>query len=435
MSAQNPTFKRYFKYVRNLSLGLASSISAFAFCRSMTENSYGVIYANDLATGAALSYVVTLVLITFAIEIFAFCMICLYFDNVDLFNKKDYFESDNRRFLLLHPHHLIPFLISLPFAPFCFAQNINTLIGLIFKVNPGSLGRITSFIIFVGIRLLQIYSLQKHWNNEIKDPDSAPKPMFKRNMDMNDFKIRQIILQPLGYILILVCVASFSDTIYSLLFSIVHIVISLVAHPLYGLWILAALLVIFAIPISLSLLNNIIKRLKLLRKLRKMQRDNIADVTYEGHKFFSVFFPSLIFNIYVIQKNGGDKFNCCIVSGGKMGAPMFFRSDRFYVEHGFRLAAGALMSRGGTVAVAVDTNVLGGMENPTNLIFGYKKGYDLNFANAAGKKILIINPSPAKVFHMHGNLCFPVDNGIHVFDYSIYTATAFENMIRYEYRM
>lgn len=218
-----------------------------------------------------------------------------------------------------------------------------------------------------------------------------------------------------------------------IIYNIVNVLISMVKKPQDALIIVTAAIILLTVPFIIRIWYNTSKRLKLLRRLKKLQKDGVAEVKYDGCKFVSVFFPSLEFNIQVTRKCDGNQFNCHVVCGGKIGAPMYFREDQFLVEHGFRLAGGGLLSKGGAFGAAVDVTSLGGMENPTNMIFGYKKGYDMAFPEGKGKKIIIINPSPSKVFYMHGDLSLPVDNGMRVFDYSIYTASAFINMVREKY--
>ena len=113
---------------------------------------------------------------------------------------------------------------------------------------------------------------------------------------------------------------------------------------------------------------------------------------------------------------------------------MFFKPDEYLIEHGMHLRGGALMSRGGSFAQAVDISSWGGKENPTNMIFGFRMAHKLEFPEGEGHKAVILSPVPTTAFALYGKETKPIDTGEDMKNYTIYTATGFFNHIERESR-
>ncbi|MBE6548683.1 MAG: hypothetical protein E7667_07420 [Ruminococcaceae bacterium] len=424
-----PTKNQIFSYLRNLFVGLFASIVALLFASRVTLANYSVINEGGFASqDHGYGWVLFVRIFALLLNVFVVGFVFFYFDNLDLFNKKEYFYSENKKHLLLEKRYWIYLAISLPLSTAMFSSNIRFLLGH-FTATPNiGLCSLLSLILFVSMRAIQIHALYRKWNNEILYPHLKSRAAFKRNSKMEEFKLRQLFLQPLGFFIIGTLVCAF---LINLLLMFAYPIILLLKEPLSLLYLAIVILVLAAVPFLIYTIHNVVKRRKLLKYLKKLEKDGIAKITYNGHKIISAFFPSMIFEITATHKSG-KKYTATIVSCGKMGSPMYFKKDEFLIERGFRFNSGALMStRMGTgFAQAVDISKLGEDENPTNLILGYNRAYDISFANADGEKSLILNPTPTRAFIIDaGNKAHPIDTGMKAFDYTVYTASGFYNMM------
>ncbi len=419
---------KIFSYVRNLLLGLFASIVALIFSSSLSKANLNII-----ADGSYLNadhgywWILFVRIFSLVLNLFIVLFPFFYFDNLDLFNKKEYFHSENKKHLLLEARYWIYLAISLPFASTYFSSNIKFLLSHFFEPQ-NSLCALLSFILFTSIRALQINLLKNKWDNEILYPHLKAKSAFKRNSDMENFKVRQLIWQPLGFFILGFVVCVF---LLNILLMFIYPFFLLFTLPEAWVYLAIAIVVLSAIPAIIYFIHNIRVRHKLLRYLKRLEKGGIATVKFNGHKVASAFFPSLVLELQIIDRKG-RKYNACVVSCGKMGTPMYFKKDQYMLEKGFRLNSGALMSArpGVGFAQAVDVSKLGGDENPTNRIFGYYRAFDLSFPETEGKKCVILNPTPTKAFMLdESNKPSPIDTGMKIFDYTVYTATGFYNTL------
>ena len=354
-------------------------------------------------------------------------LVFYYFDNLDLFNKRDYFDEylykDNKSPLLSRYQYLVPTIISLIFGLFIFTPSFSFAFDELIPTVSLLISRILSVVIFAAIRLIQLHLLQGKWDLELEQPIFVQKAAFRHSGDMDSFTPARLIFKPIGFSLIYFGASFlFSRFLLQAIYSII-----IIAKELW--WILIPIILIaLLIPFSVSAIHAINARRKLLKRLKKLEKLGYAKIKYEGRRYLSAIFPKMIFNLS-LEDGLGKKYNATVISCGKMNAPIYLKENEFLIERSVRLNNGALISRGGSFAQIVDIGKLGEDQNPTNALMGYYLVYPIEFPDIEGKKILIINPVPTKVFVMNNSKAKIIDTGENIFDYTVYNTTGFCNMI------
>ncbi len=356
--------------------------------------------------------------------IFAVGIVYNYFDNHDRFNKRNFLNSENNPSLLSLPPYMIGFALSMLCSTVIFSDSYEPLL-LYFGIENKTFARLLAVITMALLRLIQLHALRDKWINEKLHPLFAEKEAFSKH---NNNKATSI--NPLRFILTpLIFSALFYFTIYiscGFVFEVSFALIIILASFWY--MILAAIAVIILALFLVRFIYDISKRKKLIRKLAQIERDGLGKVKYDGPKYLSSLFSSIKFSVTVTDRKG-KKYNCLVLSGGSVNAPMYFNEEEYIVEHGIHLrGAGIVGTHGGFAVGALYTDGMMGKTNPTNLISGHRKVYKLDFS-ADGKKVVILNPSPTSAFYTKGMLIKPIDTGEVIGDYTIYTATGFFNHI------
>lgn len=349
-------------------------------------------------------------------------LIYYYLDNLDLFNKRDYYYNKSRRSLISEPQFLISFLIGLVFSAALFSLPIKFALS---PLVPESqlIANLSSVLIYATIRLIQLHLLKSKWDLEFDSPIFVQQAAFRRNRDFEHFKVRQIILQPLGFFILLALVLAFFGRWGApILLSIIIIFINL------GWVITPVIFILLLIPLGISAVKGLRARRKLLSRLKKLEKLGYAKIKYDGSKYLSALFPKRVFS-FTLEDTGGKKYNCVVISCGRMNSPIYFKEDEFLIERSIRLNNGALISRGGAYAQIVNINELGGDQNPTNALAGYFLVLPIDFPIHEGKKTVIVNPIPSKIFVMDNVKAKPIDTGEQIFNYTVYNTTGFCNMI------
>lgn len=415
--------KKHSGIIRNIYVSLLASLISLVFAKlyysaiwELKRNS-DVIYADT-------PQVFLFQLLGAAIVIFAVIMVYYYFDNLDLFNKRDYHKEERKRLLISKPGYIIGFAIAICFATSMLTRPIHDLLLVLGDVNIAWARLIAIFTLML-IRLIQLCNLQAKWNDEIEHPMFVEKPIFKRSQDIEGFKIRHLFLRPLGFVAIF-------TLCYLAAYSYLLATFSSVFFILTSLWqgILLIALVPFIIILTVRFSANIRSRHKLIKKLKYLEKNGYAAITYQGRKYLSAIFPRLNFSIEV-RAQSGETYLCRVVCSGRVNAPMYFTEDKYYTEHGFHLRGGGLISSMGAspFAAVVDIGKWGGKTNPTNLIAGYRREHDIEFPEKEGDRALIVNPAPTACFSLYENIANPIDTGENMGKYTVYSATGFCNMI------
>ena len=385
-------------------------------------NSFSWVIHDTLTSFKDSSWLYVVKLFPAIASIGASVLVYYYFDNLDLFNKRDYFEKKDKKALISEPQYLVPFIIGLLLSALFFTTSINYAIA---DLLPESklISSALSVLIFAAMRLVQLHLLKSKWDLEFESPIFVQKAAFRRNRDMYSFKIRQLILQPLGFFVLYSIVLSVSAKY------VVPLVISIVII-IKDLWwgILPIILVLILIPLLISVVRGINARKKLLSRLKKLEKLGYAKIKYNGSKYLSALFPKKMFS-FELEDSNGKKYNVVVISCGKMNSPIYFKESEFLIERSVRLNNGALISRGGAYAQVVDVSKMGGDQNPTNALAGYYIVLPLDFPDVEGKKTVLINPIPSKIFVMDNSKAKPIDTSEQIFDYTVYNTTGFCNMI------
>ena len=418
--------KKVASVYRNLFTSLAASISAAIFSNLIVFNYEQTMLINDVDFIDFWPRVVVRLFFPL-LSVSVATLIYYYYDNLDLFNKKEYYNSGSNAPLITRPQYLISFAVSMLFSVLIFTIGYDDFLGYFFDTDI-VVSRLLAVLTMAILRLTQLWLLKNKWDNERDLPYFMEHSAFKRNSDPDKFKPHQMILQPIGYTLVFwICCMITGKYLLSLIPAVLIIVMSL--------WYVMLLLPLIPIIIGIiiRLFYNTKRRRILLQKLKQMEREGLATVRIKGHKWLSSSFTFLPFSAEVTTWKG-EVYNCLIVTSGKINAPMYFKPDEYMVEHGFHLRGGGLLSKGGSFGQVVDISQMGGKENPTNMVFGYRVSHKLNFPDIEGHKVMILNPTPTTAYAVEGIEFRSIDTGEDMQNYTIYTATGFFNHIERQSR-
>lgn len=429
--------KKNVVYIRNIYTSLFASFAAVLFSFIIFDayfRTYSIYEVNfqKYAAQAFLAILFPIVTVGMAWVIFN------YFDNLDLFNKREYqekyieFKKNGTAIkpLIAQKPYLIKFAIEMLFSTVVFTAGYSTALLFFFPSINIVVPRLLSIATMAILRLLQLNSLQDKWETEIDHPLFVEKSAFKRNRDPYTFKFHQMIWQPIGFVILFSFATSFAAAYgFAIFLSIFYIIIS---PDMWGVIFTFPLIFIALIYLG-RLIHNTRKRAILIKKIKQMKHEGLADVSIKGRKYLSATFTFLPFSIDVTDKNG-EKYHCLIISASKINAPMYFKPDEYLVEHGMHLRGGALMSHGGRFARAVDISSWGGKENPTNMILGFRMAHKLKFPEGEGHNVVILSPAPTTAFSIYGRDTKPIDTGEDMQKYTIYTPTGFFNHIERQSR-
>ena len=417
--------------IRNVCVSLVASVSA-CFLAGIILAAYNATYQqNEIFLMSRGSQIFLIILFPIFV-ILTVALVYLYFDNLDLFNKKEYFEGEDKSSLISRKPYLIGFAISMLFSTVTFSAGYQMMLLRFFgEINP-IWARLLSVATMAILRLIQLHLLQDKWESEIENPLFAEKSLFKRNRDMYTFKPHQMILQPIGYLFVATLVCSFSGYFVFPLFAVCY---NIVTSP--DLWwtVFSVPIIIIVLIYALRFVHNTRKRRILIKKLKQIERENLATVKTRGTKYLSATFTFLPFSFELTDK-AGEKYNCLVISASKINAPMYFKAEEYLVEHGAHLRGGALLSKapGYMGAAAVDLGKLGGRENPTNMVFGFRMAHKFKFPDVEGRKTVILSPTPTTAFSLEGREFKSIDTGEVIGDYTIFTSTGLFNHIERQSR-
>ena len=424
-----PTFEKIRKaapYLRNLYTALAASISAAIFS-NLLVSSYTEILLVNAVDFISLWQNIIVRLIYPLLPIAVAILVFYYYDNLDLFNKRDYYRGSSTLALIARPQYLLSFAVSMLFAVLTFTNGYHRFLKHLFDADI-VLSRLLAVVTMAIIRLTQLYLLKGKWDDERDLPFFKEKSAFRRNRDPEKFMPHQMVLQPMGYTVVFALCCWLCDAFLLQMIPALLIIVT-------TLWYVVLLLPIILIAITLigRLLYNTRRRRILLNQLKQMEKEGLATVRLSGNKILSATLTHLPFTAEVTTAKG-EVYNCVVITCGKINAPMYFKPDEYLVEHGMHLRGGALLARGGAFGAVVDISTWGGNTNPTNLIFGFRMAHKLIFPEIEGKRVVILNPTPTTAFAVEETLFRPIDTGEDMKNYTIYTATGFFNLIERESR-
>ena len=430
---KNLKLKTALPYLRKVYTSLFASLAAVLFSFIIFDAYMKAYRANEIDFTGSAERIILVIL--FPVVIIGISWLVFnYFDNLDLFNKRDYIEKRKStkqiKPLISEKPYLIGFAVEMLFAVAIFTDGYYMALSYFFPKIDMVIPRLLSVVTMAILRLLQLWSLQDKWENEILHPFFVEKAIFKRNRDYYTFKPHQMIWQPIGFIILFSLACSFATTYgFNLFLAIFYIILS----PDMWWVILGIPIIIIVVSYAVRFIHNTRKRAILIKKLNQMKAEGLAEVKIIGSKWLSATFTFLPFSVEITDK-GGENYQCLVISASKINAPMYFKPDEYLVEHGMHLRGGALIARGGAFMQAVDISHLGGKENPTNMTFGFRVAHKLNFPEGEGHKAVILSPTPTTAFSVHGREYNSIDTGEHIGDYTIYTATGLFNHIERQSR-
>ncbi len=154
-----------------------------------------------------------------------------------------------------------------------------------------------------------------------------------------------------------------------------------------------ALAVGIAVAALLFRLQGLLKRRKFLKRLKRMERDHLCEVTGINRPYRSVFalYDGESFRV----KRNGKEYACKLVSALRKSRPMVIHENGVYE-----------------------------LIRSKYIPFG-QRGYDFGF-DADCQKVLILSPTPKLIFDSRMR---QLDNGDTVGGYKLYTGTAFLNAL------
>ena len=154
-----------------------------------------------------------------------------------------------------------------------------------------------------------------------------------------------------------------------------------------------ALAIGIAVAAVLFRLQGLIKRRKFLKRLKRMERDHLCEVTGINRPYRSVFalYDGESFRV----KRNGKEYACKLVSALRKSRPMVIHENGVYE-----------------------------LIRSKYIPFG-QRGYDFGF-DADCQKVLILSPTPKLIFDSRMR---QLDNGDTVGGYKLYTGTAFLNAL------
>ena len=415
--------KKYSSVIRNIAMSLFATLLALLFSKLYFSATVAFLKESTIIFEREHQRIFFNLLSLF-LTIFAVIMIYYYFDNLDLYNKRDYLKDKDHKSLISKPEYISGFAISLLFSTLMLTDPIHNLLLTFGEVNI-FWARLLAVVTVALVRLIQINNLGAKWYDEIHHPLFVEKPIFKGSQDIDNFKPAYLVLKPIGFVAIFtLCYLFVSKYLIVIVFSLYNILTSL----WQGLLLIALVpfIIVFAVRISVQIRS----RRKLIKKLNKLSKNKYATVNYKGSKYLSAIFYRLPFSVEVTAQSG-ETFLCNVVCSGRVNAPMYFSSDKYYTEHGFHLRGGGLISQMGAspFAAIVDIGKWGDKANPTNLVAGYRREHNITFPEKEGKRTLIINPAPTACFSLYENIANPIDTGEDMGNYTIYSATGFCNTL------
>lgn len=432
---ENHKLKTGLAYLRKIYTSLFASLAATLFSFIIFDAYMKAYLAYDVDFQGNAERIILITLFPIVI-IFISWLVFNYFDNLDLFNKRDYLEKREHtkiiKPLISEKPYLIGFAIEMLFSTLIFTEGYYMALSFFFPNVNVVIPRLLSVATMAILRLLQLWSLQDKWEIEIEHPLFVEKATFKRNRDPYSFKFFQMIWQPIGFVILFSIACSFATTYgFTLFLAIFYILIS----PDMWWAIFGLPIIVIAAVYVVRFIHNTRKRHILISKLNQMKKEKLAEVKIKGSKYLSATFTRLPFSVEIVDREGVI-YNCLVITNGKINAPMYFKPDEYLVEHGMHLRGGALLSKapGYMGAAAVDISNMGGKENPTNMMFGFRIAHKLNFPEEHGKKTVILNPTPTTAFSVEGREYQSIDTGEQIGDYTIYTATGLFNHIERQSR-
>ena len=317
----NPKLKTALPYLRKVYTSLFASLAAILFSFVIFDAYMKAYRANEMDFIGSADRIFLIVL--FPIIIIATAWVVFnYFDNLDLFNKRDYIEkrktTNKIRPLIAEGPYLLGFAIEMLFSVVIFTEGYDMALSYFFPEIDIVIPRLLSVVTMAILRLTQLWTLQDKWENEILHPFFVEKAIFKRNRDYYTFKPHQMIWQPIGFVIVFSLAASFATTYGFVIFLAVFYII--ISPDMW--WALFSIpIIIIAITYVSRIIYNTRKRSILIKKLKQMEAEGLAKVKITGSKWLSSTFTRIPFTVEVVDREG-VVYNCIVITAISLGITM-----------------------------------------------------------------------------------------------------------------
>ena len=166
--------------IRNVCTSLAASLGSSFFAKLVLVAYNATYQQNELYLMSRGSQIFMIVLFPLLV-ILAVSLVYFYFDNLDLFNKREYFDGKDKSSLISRKPYLVGFAIAMLFSTVIFTDGYHMMLQLLLGNVNVTWSRLMAVATMAILRLFQLWSLQDKWETEIENPIFAEKSLFKRN--------------------------------------------------------------------------------------------------------------------------------------------------------------------------------------------------------------------------------------------------------------
>ncbi len=316
-------------------------------------------------------------------------------------------EEDLADTLASPPRHLLlrpPYLVSYAFA---LGQGIflSSFVGRAIPALPAALSPLLAIFLVLGLRFLQLH-LHLYWQlAEGRAGDARIVPSLSRRLINGGLVLFSLaVAYPAAHFLIVLATSLFRD---------------FAVEMLYGVFFLVLVILAVALGFVLAKLS---RRKRFLSRVRRMERDGRITVDLEGHPYLSALSHRFLFNL-TVKTGSGKTYLCAFISGKDRFTPLVLQRRSAVFVCGLHVRT-KFITRGGYVG---DSLSRAGKKQDA-AFFEYFSVWDLGFPEGEGEKVVIIDKPPASVSVEDGDSRVRfLDNGDRVFDYQVFTKSAFCN--------
>ena len=322
-----------------------------------------------------------------------------YLDRNDEEDLEDTLSSPPRH-LLLRPPYLVSYAFALGQGVF-----LSPFFGRAIPVLPYPIPHILAVFLVLGLRFLQL-SLHLGWQRkEGEAGDAREKPSLVRRLINGGLVVFSLaVAYPAAHFVIVLATSAFRVFAVEMLYGLLFVILAVIA-------------VILA-----TVLGKLSRRRKFLLRMRSMEKEGRVTVDVEGHPYLSAISQRFLFNL-TVKTRRGKTYLCAFLSGKNRFTPLVLQRRSAVFVCGLHVKT-KYITRQGYVG---DSLSRAGKKRDA-AIFEYFSVWDLGFPEGEGEKIVVIDKPPVSVSVEDGehHVRF-LDNGDRVFDYQIFTKSAFCN--------
>lgn len=305
------------------------------------------------------------------------------------------------------PRHLLlraPYLVSFAFS---LGQGIflSGIFSRAIPVLPPSAAYAAAILLTLGLRALELH-LHLYWQvAEGRLGDARIVPSLARRIINGGLVLFSLaVFYPAFHFIVVLFTSAFRV---------------LAVEMLYG--VLFLLLVGVGIFLG-TVLGKLSRRRKFLKLLHRLENEGRITVDVDGHPYLSALSHRFLFDLTVKTKSG-KTYLCSFLSGKGRFTPLVLQRRSAVFVCGIHVRTKFVTHRG----MAGDGLSRSGKKQDAAL-FEYFSVWELTFPEGEGQRVVVIDKPPVSVSveDADSHVRF-LDNGDSVFDYRVYTKTAFFN--------